>query len=1112
MAEDENMKRTTWLPENVFLALIAILALAVSSARPARGQVLYGSIAGAVQDSTGSAVPNATVTIVNQATGQSRHAVTTSEGLYSFPDVLAGVYTVTISAPGFHTSQTNNTEVSINTVIRVDAQLQVGERADTITVEANAAAIQTESADVHVALSSQAITELPLPGYRSYQTLINLVPGATPAAYQNAVSASPGRSLNTNINGTTNTSNNTRLDGALNMRGSLPAQSLYVPPPESIEMVNVATNNFDAEQGFAGGAAINVVTKSGTNAFHGVMFWDHTDSRLTDRNFFNVSSAVLPKDILNNYGGTLGGPIRKNKLFFFLSWEGMKERSTYSKLATVPTDAQRAGDFSALNVKLSDPSTGNPDGTGRAPFPNNVIPLSQQSPIALKMQSLIPEPNLPGTASNYYASGPVTFNRDNVDAKVNWNQSDKTSLWAKYSVMKALVSDRFSLGPAGGVGLINGGGAGSGDVLIQVGAIGGVHTFTPNFLMDGTMAISRDPVSLIPPDSGTYFGLNVLGIPGTNGPGIRYTGIPQFSISGYEPVGTGETYQPKYIASTYFTYSLNFGWTKGQHNIRFGVDIARIRTNEWHPEQGGGPLGTFTFNGSVTLPGTGSPNQFNNYAAFLLGLPQQVSKTIQPDWSSPRQWMEGYYFRDRWQVNHNLTLTLGLRWEYYPIMTYAHYGMVRYDADTGNVLVGRLGSVPNDTGITPSSKLFAPRFGLAYRLGSKSVIRGGYGISVDPQGPLAQMLFSYPIDVLQTFSGNTAYIPYSSLAKGIPPIPYPNISAGTIPLPLATSTVSLPGGSYKRGYVESYNFTVQRELPGSFVGSVGYVGTHTVREYAAFNINAATPGVGNSGRPLAARLGTTVDETFLEPIGAASYNALQAQLDRQLARGLLVKISYTYSKAIDIVDQELGGLLFYDPANFARNRALAGFDRPQNFRVGWLAELPFGAGKQFLQSGVGAKVLGGWQVNGIFSAYSGTPFTVAASSASLNAPGESQTADQVKATVAKLGGIGASSPYYDPTAFAAVTQVRYGTSGRNILRGPGLVNVDASLFRNFRISERWAAQLRGECYNLSNTPHFSNPSANVSSGGFFAITSALSRANNVEGGERQFRVALRVSF
>ena len=1101
------------MPKCVCAVLMFVVYLAAIAAfRPAMAQVLYGSIVGAVQDETGAVVPNANVTIVNGATGRSRETATKEDGTYSFADVPEGSYTLTIAAKGFRTSQTNNVAVTINMVMRYDMRLQVGERADTITVQADTAAIQTDSADVHTALSSADVTQLPLSGYRNYQTLINLVPGATPAAYQNAVSGSPARSLNTNINGTTNTSNNTRLDGALDMRGSLPAQSLYVPPAESIETVNVSTNNFDAEQGLAGGAAINVITKSGTNAFHFVVFEHNTNERLTDRNFFNVSTSALPKDIMNNYGGTVGGPIRKNKLFFFLGWEGMRERSNYSKITTVPTDAQRAGNFSALAVSLYDPNTGSPTGTGRTPFPNNVIPISEQSPITLQMQALVPEPNLPGTTSNYYASAPVQFNRDNVDAKINWNLSDKSVFWTKYSVMKALVTDQFSLGAAGGAGMINGGGAGTGNVLQQVAAIGGVHTFSPTFLMDGTVAVSRDPLTLIPPDGNTAFGLDTLHIPGTNGPGPRYNGIPQFSISGYEPFGTNETYLPKYVRNTYFTYSLNFGWNKGRHDIRFGLDVVRLRDNEWHPEQGGGPIGTFTFNGSVTLPGTGSPNQFNNYASFLLGLPQTISKTIEPDWMAPRQWMDGAYVRDRWQVTNNLTITLGLRWEYYPIMTYANYGMVRFDAATGNVDIGGYGSVPNDTGNSTSKKDFAPRFGLAYRLGTKSVIRGGYGISIDPQGPMAQMLFSYPNIVLQSFAGNTAYIPYGPIANGIPAIPYPNVSSGTVPLPLAITTVSLPPGPYIRGYIQSYNLFLQRELAAGFSGSVGYVGTHTVHENVLYSINAGGPGAGNNGRPLAITSGRVVDETFIEPVGSSIYNALQAQLARKLAEGLQVTVAYTYSKAIDNVDNELGTLLFYDAANFARNRAAAGFDRTQNLRMAWVADLPFGAGKRWVQSGVASKVLGGWQVNGIFSAYSGLPFSVTASGSSLNAPDETQTAQQVNRVVAKLNGIGSSSPYYDPTAFAPVTSVAYGNSGRNILRGPGLVNADTALFRNFRFKERWNMQFRAEAYNLSNTPHFSNPSANVSSGGFMTITSALSRANNVEGGERQFRVALKISF
>jgi hypothetical protein len=457
-------------------------------------------------------------------------------------------------------------------------------------------------------------------------------------------------------------------------------------------------------------------------------------------------------------------------------------------------------------------------------------------------------------------------------------------------------------------------------------------------------------------------------------------------------------------------------------------------------------------------------------------------------------------------------LTLGARWEYYPTMTYARFGMLRYDPASETVFVGGRGSVPNDAGITASKKQFVPRFGLAYRLGNKSVIRGGYGISIDPQGPLAQMLFSYPLEVLQTFSGNTAYIPYGPIANGIPPIPYPDLSTGAVALPTAISTVTLPNGPYKRGYIQSYNLTVQRELPGGFVGSAGYVGSHTIHENMLFNINAASPGAGNSGRPLAAVTGRVVDETMILPLGFSNYNALQAQVDRHITKGLLVKAAYTFSKTINNIDNELGSPLFYDPANFARSRALAGFDRTHNFRLAWVADLPFGKGQPWAQNGIGSKLLGGWQVNGIFSAYSGTPFTVTASSASLNAPGETQTADQINPSVAKLGGIGANAPYYDPTAFAPVTAVRYGTTGRNILRGPGVVNMDLSVFRNFRFRDRYGLQFRAESYNFTNTPHFNNPNANVSAGGFLTITSALSRANNVDGGERQFRFALKLSF
>lgn len=1110
-----------------FASVLALLAGGIL-VQPAKAQVLYGSIVGSVEDRTGGLVPGASVAIANKATGQSRNTATGGAGAYSFTDVLPGTYSVEVNATGFKTFTKTNVEVTINSVSRVDVQLELGTVAERVTVNAETTPLQTEKADVHVGLGTEEITRLPIPGYRNYQTLTNLVPGATPVNYQNAVIASPGRALTTNINGTTRNNNNTRLDGASNMRSSLPHQTLYVPPVETIEAVSISTNAFDAEQGLAGGAAITVTTRSGTNEFHGVIFEHHTNSSLTARNFFFLQPRK-PKNISNIFGGTLGGPIRKNRLFFFAGWEGMRERSNFSRLASVPTLAQRAGEFTGLGVTIFDPLTGNRDGSGRTAFANAIIPADRQSAIARKMQDLIPLPNLPGLTSNYFTSAPVVFNRNNYDLKINWNGSAKTTLWGKYSAMKADVISQFSLGQAGGTGMVNGGGAGNGDVLAQVSTIGFSHIISPTFLIDGNFGFSRDSVSVMAPDFGRNFGLDVLGIPGTNGPDIRQSGMPMFVVTGYEVFGNGHDWQPKLLNDNNWTYTTSAARTKSAHDVRFGLDLIRYQLNHWHPEIGGnGPRGRFIFDGGVTaLRGGGAPpNQFNAWAAFLLGLPQRMGKAVQFfDPSSPREWLEGYYFRDRWQARRKLTLTLGLRWEYYPLMSRAHSGIERYDPDRNTVLVGGFGSVSRDAGTTVSKKLFAPRVGLAYRVGQRSVLRTGYGISVDPYPLSASLLFSYPAVVNQDFQGPNSFQPFASLASGIPPVTGPDLSTGIIDMPLTATTVTLEKGPYTRGYIQSFNFILERELPLGLVGSVGYVGTRTIHQLTNLNINAAPPGGGPAGRPLAKRFGRSVDTNVLKNFTTTNYDSLQARLDRRFANGVMTKLSYTWSKAIDWTDDSSGGLLFNHLPAIARNRALSGFDRTHIFRLGWIAALPFGGGRRWANSTPAARiVLGGWQVNGILSTYSGTPFTVFSSGVSLNAPGNSQTADQVKPLVQKLGGIGPNVPYFDPLAFASVTETRFGTAGRNILRGPGVFNVDFGLFRNFSLSERWGVQFRAEAYNLTNTPNFNNPGSNVSNmrldsdgtirslGGFMAITSAASRANNVEAGERQFRFALRISF
>jgi hypothetical protein len=430
--------------------------------------------------------------------------------------------------------------------------------------------------------------------------------------------------------------------------------------------------------------------------------------------------------------------------------------------------------------------------------------------------------------------------------------------------------------------------------------------------------------------------------------------------------------------------------------------------------------------------------------------------------------------------------------------------------------IGGVGSVPTDLGVKMSKTLFSPRLGLAYRLGSKWVFRSGFGINTDPY-PLARPLrTNYPILISTNSTGPNTFQPVSRTEDGIPPIVFPDVSSGRIPIP-GNVTVRTLDKDFRRGYVESFNFMIQRELKLGFVGQVGYVGTRGIRQMGFQELNYAEPGDGTAGRVLNRRFGRNASTQVVRPFGTANYNALQAQATRRFANGFQVQASYTWSKAISYTDEADSSLSFNAPSQLARNRSLANYDRTHNLQAGWTAELPFGQGKPWAQQGIAKYIFGGWQLNGIFSAYSGTPFTVTAASTSLNAPSNTQTADQVKPEVEILGGTGPGQSYFDPLAFAPVTAVRFGNSGLNILRGPGVVNLDLGLFREFAATERVRIQFRAESFNATNTPHFNNPGTNVSNmqlgpNGWVASLRGYSEILSAEGDERQFRFGLRISF
>ncbi len=1167
------------------LALGVGFILAPILAPQARGQTLYGSLAGTVTDQTGAVVPEAAVTAKNTDTGLTLHTTTNASGLYSFRNLLQGAYDLTVTKSGFRPYTQKGIGVLVNTTASIDVSLEVGSVTQAVTVQASAALLQTTSGAVKTDINATEVKNLPLSRFRNYQSLMNLVPGATPGRFQNAEADMPSRDLTTNINGTARGANNQLVDGAANVLVTMPHNVVYVPPPESIEEVNVSTNAFDAEQGQTGGAAINVITKSGTNEFHGsVHFYDENSATRAftwDENRAGITRK--PKTIMNFVGGALGGPIKKDKLFFFTDWDGTFERVNKAVLASVPALDLRSGNLSRFlgpqildasgspimvpttegaTVPLQegmifDPYTGNPDGTGRSVISSggqiNVIPTARLNGPMMKLLALVPAPNQPnaGDFNNYYVSGTQKLNRNNLDEKVNWNRNERHQLWFKYSTMLAQFTSAGSqLGAAGGAD-IGDGGLGGCHTQVQIAAIGTTYTFTPTFLADATLGWNRwgqhcDPLDEL---SGINFGSQVLGIPGTNGPTRLEAGMPAFYTS-WSDMGNPESWNPARRNDQTYTFNVNATKLKGNHEIRFGFQLIHYLMNHYQPELGDGPRGAFSFGSGVTalnpsaLAATvgfqgGIPtfeNDQNSLASFLMGIPSDSGKSSQliKMNSLENQW--ALYVRDKWHFSPKLTLDVGVRWELYPNRERsAGMGLESYDPNTNKALVGGRGGVPRYNGITFSKKLFAPRIGVAYQFDSNTVIRSGYGITYHPHPFGAQALRGwFPLTVVASFSGVNGFQPVTTdptyvadgvqnaplgTTVGIPSILNFNINeTGGIPLPNAAEDGYIQANTeLHRGYIQSWNLIVERRLPGNTNLSVGYVGTKDTRAFAFRDINAGQiPGAGEDGQPLFVKFGRTASTRVYDGMLGANYNSLQVSLSRHLTSGLLLQGAYTYSHAIDMAEySDWTETLWPSNLGWGRNRASADFDIPHNFELGYMYELPFGSGKKWAKNGgpTGA-ILGGWQINGMFSAFMGRRTTLGASGASLNMPDNAQTPDQV----GKLRYTGCTGPdpgctYFDTSAFAPVNEVRFGTVGRNTLRVPGVVNMDLSVFRTFKITERLDVQFRAEAFNISNTPHFLGPDTDVNSSSFGQISGTDSGSDTFAGGQsRQFRFGLRISF
>ena len=1198
-----------------------VFALVVALPKTGSAQVLYGTLVGTVRDPSGAVVPGATVTATQEQTHLTRTAVTDSSGGYTLSTLSPGTYDVKITAKGFKTFSKIEVPVSLNAIDRVDANLSVGAITQTVQVTNSAPLLQTDRADVHHNLSALRIENLPMPPGNNFEQLFRAVPGLTPPSSAHSVPTNPSRALSFFSNGSSDLGNSIQIDGVSQWNIWVPENAAYIPSSDAIETVNVNTNDYNIDQGLAGGTAANVEIKSGTNQFHGDAYEYHYDNGLEALPFFapRLHQTRVPKDIFNQFGVSVGGPIKKNKLFFFSNVEFTRDYQFATTTTSVPSAAMRAGDLRGLLGSIPgatqanpyivyDPATGNSSGDNRTPIMasdnpssplynalcmpqqadssgmcGNVIPTARLSPIAQKLLALMPGANLLSTSSNtaennFIGAADVHFNRVTTDDKINWNANDKFTMFGHIGVLKydTINPTIFGnvLGGNGASGFIGNPGNGYGHTITF--SVTGNYVATPNFVIDGNFGMTRMVTNSVQQDIAKNEG-QLLGIPGTNGTRPFEGSMPQFNISGFGLLGTQYNFMPYFRNDPQFYWSGNASWIHGKHTIRFGGAYMIQHLNEQQPEWNAGgtswpAAGGFGFGSGPTQcancgssGGSSSSNSFNDFASFLLGLDNGWGRNIQvPNYFHTDTHEIALYVGDTWQATHKLTATYGVRWEYYPFPTRSGVpaGVERYNFTTGLMENCGEGGNPIDCGVTVGHKYFAPRIGLAYRATHSTVIRAGYGISVDPFNLIDDIRTNYPIliplaegtpnsytaagvlssaDLQNTPAGEcTAYAAFcnsGALPVGIVNPSFPSLTSASNPIPGNINLVTT-GANVKRGYIQSWNFTIEKSLPGGWVAQAGYVATRTVNLTGWWNLNSGViPGANAAGQPffyngsnssictsgaastaLGCRTGAMV---LITPIGNNHYDSLQATLNHHFASGFDVHVGYTWSKAIGEagVNDEKSSAYIQAPAYYNLNRGLAPFDRPNNFEAEFIGQSPFGKGHRWASTGFPAKLLGGWQVSTLITSVSNTPFELSASGSSLGMPGNTQRPDLV-GPVKIQKNVGPEQYWFNPSAFAGVNQARFGTAAFYMMHGPNQFEMDAALFRNFKLTERFNLQFRAQSFNFTNTPAFSNPSGScgsLSSTGGCSTSSfgTITGVNNFarEGiDQRQFEFSARVSF
>jgi hypothetical protein len=1139
------------------LSFIAYLILI--SGVPLVGQAVNGTLLGTLTDSSGAVVANATVTATEMSTGVVRATQSNTSGNYVFPDLPPGTYRIVAEAQGFKKEARSDLRLDVNSTVRADLTMQPGAVNEVLEVTAAAPILQTDRADVAHKIEETQLKELPVGGAnRNFQGLLALVPGTVKPHRDHSEFFNAQDTLSTEVHGQSREFNQLAIEGVSDDERTGLLQ-IYVPPTEAIQTVDVSTSNYTAEFGRAGGAVTNVVLKSGTNQFHGSLFEYNRISALAARPYNNRAPNPVAPTTYNYYGGTIGGPIFKNKTFFFFDLLRISDIRGQFNQETVPTDLFRSGDFRGQPA-IYDPNTGNQtDGSGRAQLSCNGVPnvicSNRISPVALNILALIPHANLPGLTNNYVQNTQLRKTPNSFDVKIDHNFGPADRLAFRYSRAVQNVYQQPIFGLAGGPA--NSSFQGTGNQHEQSGAINETHIFSPTLVMETRGGISHYRNIAHNADYGSKAS-DALGIPGVNLDnftsglvGIRILGTngdnPLIGYSASMPWDRGET-----------NINIVNIWTKlhGNHTFKWGADIRRLR-DDLVQAQTFSPRGRIDFSTgttslncpTATSPGCtakgSSPTSLaNNFAALLIDAPTEMGRDVSIIAGSWRETEAFFFGQDTWHATNRLTVDAGLRWEYYePAIPAQSGGYSNYDPVQNVLVLAGVGGNPLNLGRETYYKYFAPRFGLAYRLGKATVLRGGFGISYEPFTN-NQYAFNFPIRQNQDSNQANSFVrpqlggQIATMATGFPaPTPIPVSPGGTV-TPHFSESYNVVDKHFQQPYVESWNVAVQRALPWNLILDVAYVGNHGVKIPVAYNLNAATaPSLnangaiqtndcvqGNSTRPLCNQFGRSGSTTFLFKPTTSNYNSLQVRFDRKWKNGLLFTTAYTYSKALAYrsdMGADDGAPNFY--LDFGRNYSVESRDRRHTFVQSYVYELPFGKNKPYLQSGWASWLVGGWGVSGVLTRMSGTPLHFTADGKSLAANGTNQTPYQI-APFHSLGRIGPGRLWFDTSAFCPVgisplppgcpvlPNGVLGNMARYAFSGPGLFNLDAAVFRNFPIRERMGLEFRAEAFSITNTPHFSNPNASYTSPQFGHVTGTGDQNGSVGDGNRVLELSARFFF